>query len=723
MLNNLGISTKLMGGVLALSIFGLLSGVVGIFMLKGVEAEVNEITDYAGPVVETTDDLIYAVAESHKVTVEILADEEIDDIAQRETELLAAFEEFELNYVTLDNLIVEPDMQALLETAASIRVDLLAAIDNMINAHKVELAEELEADRLALQFDRVGDGLLTQLEAMAASNEGEMQLAEDEGDSLVASGLASASQVNDLLGLVFEQDYPAVEAAKNLQIIVEQLEGTATLYLSAEAQEDLVAIREEFEAIAASAAFNFDTLNEISETPEDLEAIETTRAIFENWVAQAQEPEQVFDTHRDMLAAENEADVAAEEVDDLADNLIAQLNQIADRGDAISSETDEQAAAKVAQAFYAVAALALVILIVSVGLFLIIRQTIIGPLVRMINAMNALAEGDLSVEISKIARNDEIGQLNRALGVFHAQALEKEALSKEQEANKEQVERRAETLQTLFSSFETAVGSVVTNVSNASEDLQTSARTMTGIADQTSQRSAVVASASEEASTNVQTVASAAEEISASVAEIGRQADESSSKARAAETEAEGTIEKVKTLSEAAQRIGDVVTLIQDIAEQTNLLALNATIEAARAGEAGKGFAVVASEVKNLAEQTAKATADISAQINEIQEATQTSATAISDISTTIQDLSAISTSIASAVDQQAAATQEIATNVHRAAEGTQEVSSNISSVSASAQESQDAANGVLTSAEGLAQQAEQLKSEVATFVEEVRAA
>jgi methyl-accepting chemotaxis protein len=279
-----------------------------------------------------------------------------------------------------------------------------------------------------------------------------------------------------------------------------------------------------------------------------------------------------------MLIAERGADVAAEQVDDLADNLIATLNQIADRGDAISSATDEQAAATVGQAFLAVSALAAVILVVSVALFLIIRQTIIGPLVRMINAMNALAEGDLDVEIVQDDRRDEIGKLSQALAVFHAQAIEKNRLAAEQEATKAEAERKAAKLQTLFSSFETAVGSVVSTVSNASQSLQGSAQTMTDIAQQTSERSTAVAAASDEASTNVQTVASAAEEISSSVSEIGRQAVESSDRAQSAAREAEETVDKVKTLSEAAQRIGDVVTLIQDIAEQTNLLALNATI-------------------------------------------------------------------------------------------------------------------------------------------------
>src|SRR3546814_3320408 len=99
---------------------------------------------------------------------------------------------------------------------------------------------------------------------------------------------------------------------------------------------------------------------------------------------------------------------------------------------------------------------------------------------------------------------------------------------------------------------------------------------------------------------------------------------------------------EVEALFDAAQRIGAVVNMIQDIAEQTNLLALNATIEAARAGEAGKGFAVVASEGKSLATQTAKATEEISQQIGDIQSSTGSAVQAIAQITATIEEVHGI---------------------------------------------------------------------------------
>ncbi|MBT5161511.1 MAG: methyl-accepting chemotaxis protein, partial [Alphaproteobacteria bacterium] len=177
----------------------------------------------------------------------------------------------------------------------------------------------------------------------------------------------------------------------------------------------------------------------------------------------------------------------------------------------------------------------------------------------------------------------------------------------------------------------------------------------------------------------------------------------------------------IRDLAEAAQRIGDVVDLINDIAEQTNLLALNATIEAARAGEAGKGFAVVASEVKNLASQTAQATEDIGGQIGGIQQTTKEAVSAIESIGSTIAEMNEIATAIATAVEEQGTATNEISRNVQDAASGTLEVSMSIGKVRTSSEQTGVASGNVLNASNDLADRFKTLRQEVGTFLEKVK--
>ncbi len=184
-----------------------------------------------------------------------------------------------------------------------------------------------------------------------------------------------------------------------------------------------------------------------------------------------------------------------------------------------------------------------------------------------------------------------------------------------------------------------------------------------------------------------------------------------------------GMVGAVSSAATEFQRIGDVVGLITTIAGQTNLLALNATIEAARAGDAGKGFSVVASEVKSLAHQTSKATGEIGAQIGQIQAATREAVAAIQGIAGTITELSGISAAIAAAVEQQSAATQEIARNVQQATNGAQEVTTSIRQVSNAATETGVASQQVLDAASELSRRAARLMSEVGEFVTGVRAA
>lgn len=261
------------------------------------------------------------------------------------------------------------------------------------------------------------------------------------------------------------------------------------------------------------------------------------------------------------------------------------------------------------------------------------------------------------------------------------------------------------------------VSEVTDIVASASNELQATAESMANSATQTSEQAAAVSAASEQASVNVQTVAAAAEELANSLQEVGRQVAESTEISLSAVEEAEKTNKQVEGLSEASHRIGEVVTLIQDVAAQTNLLALNATIEAARAGDAGKGFAVVASEVKSLAGQTAKATEEISLQIGAIQSATNNAVSAIKGIGDTINRISEIAAVISESVDQQSVATQEIARNVQQASQGTKEVSENIVQVQSGANQTGESANMLLQASGDLSVNATKLKDEVEGFL------
>ena len=197
----------------------------------------------------------------------------------------------------------------------------------------------------------------------------------------------------------------------------------------------------------------------------------------------------------------------------------------------------------------------------------------------------------------------------------------------------------------------------------------------------TSERVTSAVSASTQTSSNMQAVASGAEELAASVSEISRQASDALTISLQAVKQANETSVIVSGLATAAQKIGDVVKLINNIAEQTNLLALNATIEAARAGEAGRGFAVVASEVKSLATQTAKATDEISAQIAEVQGTTASAVNVIEAITQTISRVNEISAAIAASVEEQASVTQSISSNMQVAAKGVTDINSSMTGI------------------------------------------
>ncbi len=218
-----------------------------------------------------------------------------------------------------------------------------------------------------------------------------------------------------------------------------------------------------------------------------------------------------------------------------------------------------------------------------------------------------------------------------------------------------------------------------------------------------------IARASEEASELIGSLASAADELSASLREVSRNTSQTAHVVQGAVAHAERVRESMAHLEEAARNIADVSRLIAEVARQTNLLALNATIEAARAGAAGKGFSVVANEVKELSKQTAEATSRIDERVRALLEGTAEATGSIAEAATMVEEIGLMTDSVAASVEEQTNVTAQMARSVVESADAANDVARSLSSLSGAVAATRTAARRVGRVNNRLLEQAESL--------------
>ena len=348
----------------------------------------------------------------------------------------------------------------------------------------------------------------------------------------------------------------------------------------------------------------------------------------------------------------------------------------------------------------------------------------VSPLLALRGRLGLLAKDELDIEVPEETRQDEIGEMARAVVALRDVARgARDAESRQEQDRQSLAQQKQREMEELSQAFRTSVLAIVDAVGASSETLDSVSRTMGSNAEQTNTLASQVHDSAETVGKGILSVAQSVEQLSGSVRTASQHVSQTTEIASEANRKAVDTNEQVSELVHTAERVGEVVQIISDIAEQTNLLALNATIEAARAGESGKGFAVVAGEVKSLANQTAHATQEIGKHIEEIQTTTGNAAQSIGAVSGIIERINETMLSVSSAVEEQDATSGEIARTAADVSGEAGGVTDTVVRVTESARQTGDAAAAVRGAAKELAAQSGNLRHEVDEFLRRLEAA
>jgi len=370
-------------------------------------------------------------------------------------------------------------------------------------------------------------------------------------------------------------------------------------------------------------------------------------------------------------------------------------------------------------------------LLVGLGVFgtlllslLMMRKTF-RPLQEIVDGMQRIVEGDYTQMPVKHA-HDELGDIvddmKTMQSILQYEVFEGKAMAQQRVVDQQQAEAEKAATQTqLADAFESNVGALVSGLASEAGQVSQSAKSVDEMSDVLAAQSESAMHSVDLGSSHVNSTAAAIEEMSMTIADVSRQVAGTQTISAQAVTEAAAATEMMHKLATVADEVGSIVGAISEIAEQTNLLALNASIEAARAGDAGRGFSVVAGEVKELANQTSRATGQIREQVEGIQTESHDALAAITKISDTINEINQFTSAVTEAMEQQALAGREISDAAQQADMSMGEARTSVGELADSSTTVDKASDEMIEVAESMAHRTEEVQQGIRDFLATLR--
>ncbi len=721
------IGTRIYAAIAGIAVLTIVATAVAFWSFAQVGQTMRELVEDRFPVVEISFELADAAAASAAIAPR-LADADTQKVLDEQMSLLAAAGQR-----------MRQQVDRLAHTATVDKSHIVTDIDRL----SVALKEAYQAahGRLVLVSERrqrVADLFrvqeqLTQLfvsmadEALFDLTLGMETAGNEQGADALKSNLKSLS----------EHELPAYGGTLSIVAETNQLYGLLREVAVLDSKELLVPSRERFTAISERLSKALAAVEKTGDNVKRRAVVERLLAFGggDNNLFALRERE--FDTRNKLARTLDSAVAAATALQKEVQDLVVSARSATRDASAQTGELIEGNSWLLAGISFSSVAIAFIIA------FFYVRPRIVDRMQRLWNTAHDIAEGKLGTQIDAEGR-DEIADIARAVAVFRDNAVERERLVAESRRwadeqrrlgeerdrlNADRVcaadaeSRRAAEISRIVEDFRNSIAIILGELRGTSGRLGTAAADMDNVSKVVSTEVRIAEEKIGVSSRHVADTAGSTEDLARMIKRVEDEARKSNAAVGQAVQQFQRAVGTMSTLDDAASRIGEVVDLIQSIAGKTNLLALNAKIEAARAGDAGKGFSVVAEEVKSLAGQTAKATEDVTAQINSIQAAAAEAGQSMSQLDAIIEQVSNMVASVAETVAEQSKSVASIAHDANLASVEAKAGSESIGRVANVSAGARATAGEVKSLAGTVADDAECLDQHVDRFLQSVRAA
>lgn len=657
------ISARIIAGFVAVAVLVAVVGIVGLSFLDNVERTLIYVSDTTTPTVTTTAELSNAMYSANALVGQSLTTASITELNQLAEDFDIASEVFAVSYRRLDNLVTDASLQDALFAAQQARSDFEAEARDVFTQQQALIELGVEVRRRLTEFDRTAAFLNGELGELAFQ----------------------AEQV--------VQDVELTSAAVTLQSLLMEVQYLSRDLLSQPNAQQVTPLREEIEQVFEIFEFPLETLAQ-TDNQDIQQSLEEVSSLLTEWQRLAFAEGFLFDLYSERLALSHSiTNSLADMVDEVAAVTFA-LEEVELAADDLNTAATSEVRHQVANAFWIILSVVVVAFVIAIALGLWVSHSVTRPLggepAQMRQIADQIAAGDLRVNMSANER-----------GVMLAMS------------------QMADKLRDLLADITTASGSL-SNAAGNTDHIANDANELILRQEQAVEQSV---NAIEQVVTTVQGIADSAAQAFATTRDVRQRTDQAqesfqhtASAIRQVAEEVEKAAKVVEGVEAKSHDIGTVLEVIQNIAEQTNLLALNAAIEAARAGEQGRGFAVVADEVRSLARKTQDSTLNIQDIIESLQKETRSAVDvmhssqsqvrgtleksaiashALDDIRSSMDEMSNINDQVATASEELASVTQQIQGNIGGISEMSAESAQGSAKMTAASGELSDVANNL----------------------------